>query len=510
MNKIGFSNFRKFTTFPTIDLGGITILVGGNNAGKSSIVKAMLLMRDFLQTRIVNSDNVKPEFKFDTEHVSIGNFSRAISRNSRKNSDTITFGLGVEDFMINVEVKGDKKSEMEPIVSSIVINDTQNNVTIEYNQSQIVIKFGAPKENLANPRSIETIKKEITAEKRHIERLYSKNHNTDAPLDLEKISEINERIEQLQKELKSLENNINSNETVVSIDLNNNLGYRSGNLLLPELLSGCIYYSNQGTMGDRRTVAYDEEASSKAIIKAKTPLLNSIAERLNQSIINDVIEYIYAHSVSQQVFYNIVKDSNDYVTRAIHEFYQARITEGDEEFDFLCEWLEEFEIGSSIDVIAMKGEAYQVLVFDSKNKKGIDLADKGMGSIQMTILLLRIATLMRKYKGSNLTILLEEPEQNLHPALQSKLADLLLDIHRGYGFQFIIETHSEYLVRKTQVIVAQSKNSDLPFINPFRCYYLPNDGQKPYEMKYRSDGKFSNEFGSGFFDTASLLAFELF
>ena len=48
-NKIGFSNFRKFADFPEIDLGDITILVGGNNSGKSTLVKAFLLCVDNLR-----------------------------------------------------------------------------------------------------------------------------------------------------------------------------------------------------------------------------------------------------------------------------------------------------------------------------------------------------------------------------------------------------------------------------------------------------------------------------
>lgn len=508
MNKIGFTNFRKFTDFPTIDLGGITIFVGGNNAGKSSIVKAMLLMRDFLQTRIVNSDYMKPEFKFDTEHVSIGNFSRAINHNNRKGSDTITFEIGVEKFIINVDVKGDKKSEMQPVISSINIKDTQNNVDITYNNEQIVIKFGISKDEEVAISQSNRINNEIGNCKAKIQFEHFKSQNSDKPLDLEKISELNATIEKLERELKSIDINSERRKTTATIDLENGLGYRSGNLLLPELIYGCVSYSMKDTMGDRRTNFYSDEVTSKATIKANTPLLNSIADRLNRVINNDVIEYIYAHSVSQQVFYNIVKDSNDYVTRTIHEFYQARISEGDEEFKFLCHWMEEFEVGKFIDVIAMKGEAYQVLIFDSKNKKGIDLADKGMGSIQMTILLLRIATLMRKYKDTNLTILLEEPEQNLHPALQSKLADLLIDAHRRSGFQFIVETHSEYLIRKSQVIVAEAKDA-VYFNNPFKVYYLPNDGTNPYEMIYREDGNFTNEFGSGFFDTATKLLYEI-
>ena len=46
MNSIGFNNFRRFASFPEMDLGDITLLVGGNNSGKSTLVKALLLCVD--------------------------------------------------------------------------------------------------------------------------------------------------------------------------------------------------------------------------------------------------------------------------------------------------------------------------------------------------------------------------------------------------------------------------------------------------------------------------------
>lgn len=44
MKKIGFKNFRKFENFPAIGLGDVTYLVGKNNAGKSTMVKALILI----------------------------------------------------------------------------------------------------------------------------------------------------------------------------------------------------------------------------------------------------------------------------------------------------------------------------------------------------------------------------------------------------------------------------------------------------------------------------------
>ena len=48
MRQIGFKNFRRFENFPALDLAPITIFVGENNAGKSTVVKGILALSDFL------------------------------------------------------------------------------------------------------------------------------------------------------------------------------------------------------------------------------------------------------------------------------------------------------------------------------------------------------------------------------------------------------------------------------------------------------------------------------
>ncbi len=108
-------------------------------------------------------------------------------------------------------------------------------------------------------------------------------------------------------------------------------------------------------------------------------------------------------------------------------------------------------------------------------------------------------------------IIVEEPEQNLHPKVQSKLADLFAYLNKVRGFKFLIETHSEYLIRRTQVLVSEMglSETDLEKQNPFKVYYFPAKGN-PYDMGYRSDGRFSEEFRSGFFNEASNLAISLF
>ena len=113
INSIGFTNFRRFKEFPELNLGEITILVGGNNAGKSTLVKAMLLMRDFLKSRIERVEETKnifktftrPQFSFDTEHVNVGDFYRAFCRQSSRSEDTISFTMRIDKFHFTVNIK---------------------------------------------------------------------------------------------------------------------------------------------------------------------------------------------------------------------------------------------------------------------------------------------------------------------------------------------------------------------------------------------------------------------
>jgi hypothetical protein len=109
--------------------------------------------------------------------------------------------------------------------------------------------------------------------------------------------------------------------------------------------------------------------------------------------------------------------------------------------------------------------------------------------------------------------LIEEPEANLHPNYQSKLADIFIDAAWKFGHQFVIETHSEYMVRKFQYWVAKGK------IKPsdVNIYYFDNrnDDERVNDViikkiNINSDGSLSSSFGSGFYDETDNIALGIF
>lgn len=91
------------------------------------------------------------------------------------------------------------------------------------------------------------------------------------------------------------------------------------------------------------------------------------------------------------------------------------------------------------------------------------------------------------------TIYIEQPELHLHPAAQADLADLFVNcvLEGNNGKRIVIETHSEHLIRKLQVLIADKNNM---FTNEMiKIYYVDKDKQgiaHVEEMKILPNGKF--------------------
>lgn len=214
---------------------------------------------------------------------------------------------------------------------------------------------------------------------------------------------------------------------------------------------------------------------------------------------------------------------------------------------FMNTWIKKLELGNSISVEREpSGYGLYVKLHKTDSDEGVVLADEGYGITQLVSILLSIETVIlsndgldinRYYGMSSLdrfddtsfhyaqrTIAIEEPEIHLHPAFQSKLADMFASASE-YNIHFIVETHSEYMIRKFQKFVAiknlenkgifaSSKGVDRNIISIYYLYDAdPNkrDGNPQIQkIALKENGIPAKPFGKGFFDEADNLSMDLF
>ena len=158
MRSIGFKNFRKFKEFPPIALSPITILVGENNAGKSTLVKGILAVSDFLKARERfievfasiderrdNNENSRKrrikaflndqKFYFNVSYLAhIGTFKRALY--NKADEGLISFRVCLKNNMdVEIDITGDKNDDeaVSGKVTKIIVKYINYNITIIFN-----------------------------------------------------------------------------------------------------------------------------------------------------------------------------------------------------------------------------------------------------------------------------------------------------------------------------------------------------------------------------------------
>ena len=170
-------------------------------------------------------------------------------------------------------------------------------------------------------------------------------------------------------------------------------------------------------------------------------------------------------------------------------------------------WFNQFRIPYEIAVskfgdVALTGEYVSVSLIDKHTDTTITLADVGFGINQLLPVIVEgVNTRSRSFLDPEHSIIcLEQPEIHLHPRLQADIADLMIDTSRGdNGKQWIVETHSELLLRRIQRRIEEGvlSPSDVCVI------YVDSHedcGSEMIMLRLNEHGEFIDDWPSGFFE----------
>lgn len=512
-----FKGYKQFTELVEFDLKPITVFVGPNNAGKSTVYEAMSFFENRVLPSVRNYKNIislnkteesffcnKVEFIHDAKLI-VWELVNALDREYYrwKNSDIrfhyyyelINGSLCLQNFEIIIYIDN-KKIDFASL--------NEDHITAFHNVR--LLKW------LLKGFSVELDRVE---EKAKLSRLFSSK----APINFEKDNyNILFREDAELFEIDGIEGEKKASPEVVEGVFNKVFDNK-----------GIVWgFENEGFHPDAVVARFEDSMpelndylaqsglclrginiDSFALNKLRLMLLNKLLEKGNFDLSLDGVHLFISnesvHNVSSEMGLVLHKfqKANDEVKQRINELIQyfGIADEFTSKEIYENEYIGEYvQNGEKLNVkylgTGAKHLLSMILAIELGEKYGISGPNGDNANV------FGLDPNLSAYR--NKTVYIEEPESNLHPKYQAKLADLfvkMLGNLESPSNQFIVETHSEYLIRKLQYLVAK----DVQLQSNVVVYYFNEDKEaqeRIYPIKINPDGSLSRPFGPGFYDEA--------
>ena len=471
INKIRLKNVKAFIDTNDIELAPITIFVGQNSCGKSSIVRFPVVLK---QTVDSSSDSIA---LFSSAPVSVdyGGFSDVVHNHS---------GLF---FTVSISFSCPSGSIIPP----------------------------TPSRAIKDEEPIETVSVEITYMKSYKEnRIIIKEYKTfcNGKLWFVLENECNNSYFAKMYLFPQLTNQVDK-------ELTFRINHVSFSSLAPILLDNIEEHFDM--------TAYSEEVNPYGVLQAWCIELHARIEHELSQIdyigpFRTAPERIYRRDMSRRsVNIGVGNKGEQFSNVLINNYFEDNSI-----LEKVSEWCQKI-LKCNLTVEQISDEYYQICL--TKDNQQNNIIDSGYGISQVLPIITQIVLSMYKSKAYLEDVkkryesimgvehieeiekelydllIIEQPELHLHPSAQTKLAHLVAAaVEKGYGnHSFIIETHSEHFIRALQVMIAD--NTCQLTNDMVKIYYIDHDinnNSVVSEMPINKYGQLKQRWPKGFFDEA--------
>ena len=526
--KIGVKNFRIFKEYTEFDIRPITILTGPNSSGKSSFTKLLLLLKSNLNY-----------LDFSTGEHHLKDFKTSLTFKSEKNTLEVSL-IDYESEILDLEYGLSPDGSNADLLK---VTNRKDGFEFEFKNSghDTVISFDVD-ELIAASYAI--INKKIRSSKSNSRLLTHIKENIDILKNeslLDAIDRIfqegvlikaknpkfqktcNDSIRSILSESLTLilnstaEHVLGKPVTYTSMEELNNLA----SMTLYSLDFSEILYTDLENLISKKldkTVSLESTSLYHLIFKlilvdekdeftGRSTYQATCFKQLIRTVFNPKyfsdLYHISPHRGSHERIYN----DNDQKENIYKEYLKANSPN----LEFIKKSFEILGFDYNWELERLENRATKINLRDEFNE--FSLSDIGFGFSQILPVIFKIA-IMGEFKMdfNPKYLIIEEPESNLHPNLQSKLAEIfVLAINTLSNLNLIIETHSEYLIRRLQYLTAKKEIETGKSV----IYYFNADKNasliepKVKEIEILENGNLSDSFGEGFYDESTKLKFDL-
>ncbi len=500
MKKMNIAGFRCFKSNTEFHLGQLTVVTGGNSVGKSSLLKSISILGDSLSNR----DSFKLEFDGANSLMhGVPTLNQAMPWGQGRNR---RLDFSIEDGELQIDFRYLALTALE---EAVLVHLEVRHATFG---TLFSAKWDTGKDSVESHDDLNSREWRIRYNEafkevgdfsgngafvfdyffdrdRHARRLESRIKAADGRSMKSAWKRENEKTSEA---LKNLEEKLQSQHgTNVSRGVKRIEGLKG-------VMSGVAGLRNAVI---RESLKHGGENGSKSGAIAAAEMLAALEGRFG-TVHHLSSKREVAPRVAQygSALFNIYRDI--YLDDKKNRFDEGR--------KYMIRWMRKLGIGKDFTINSIEGAGYTVGISITGATEEKNLADFAMGQAQMFRLLMVMAKAINDSgaKGIPVRLLIEEPDANLHPNMQSQLVAPILDaLAKVPGLSIIIETHSEYLVRRLQSAI---KTKELKKEDVVINYVSSERGRVIAEhVTIGDDGKLSQKLGTGFMDEGASLAMDL-
>lgn len=423
IKNIGLENFKCFNSVSNIEFSKLTILTGANSSGKTSVIDAVLMI---LQT---------PQFPlsldFNGDLIELGNFNETVFNHVTDN--VIRISLSIDD------VDGDDVYSVQTAWRSASKSGLAELVKLEIKSSYF---------------SLSLREKETGSDKAILDIDYDPTKNKELSRHIERNAIARAR----QKYESADDSDLILSEFDRFVELN---------------------YTKRQIKGF--------EISNETKDKIEHQMLLHICGILHSAIysIKENLNFIGSYRTPAQRIYTEKNISNGKIASSGEGFVQQLLTWRDndiDKFNNVTATMQQLGLLYEIKPERIDGGHFKMSVKTTEKTPFVALSDVGFGISQLLPIIVSDAEL-----GENSTLVVSQPEVHLHPSVQAQLANYFTSQIYSKRRNYIIETHSEYLLNRLRLLIAKGelKAGDL------KVFYINREKDETgiHEIQFLKNGQ---------------------